>query len=83
MRYWYIESANFVLLQLIDKGYYDYDYEKVVKTPRIDWKDKVKNDEELHDMLAGFGFGGKKKPKKPETVEEIQEYIIKQEKYGS
>lgn len=69
------------MLQLIDKGYYDYDYEKVSKEPEIvDWADTVKSDEEVQDMVSLFGFGRKKKP---ETAEEIQEYLIKQESYGS
>lgn len=70
------------MLQLIDKGYYDYDYEKVSKEPEIvDWADTVKSDEEVQDMVSLFGFG--RKQKKPETAEEIQEYLIKQESYGS
>lgn len=70
------------MLQLIDKGYYDYDYERVTKPEdMVKWEDTVKTDDELHEMLSGFGFGIKK-PKKPETLEEIQEYIIKEESYG-
>ena len=70
-----------MLLQLIDKGYYDYDYEKVSKEPEIvDWADTVKSDEEVQDMVSLFGFG--RKQKKPETTEEIQEYLIKQESYN-
>lgn len=73
-----------MLLQLIDKGYYDYDYEKVKKPSEIvNWEETLKSDEEAQNIASAFGFGGKKKPKKPETVEEIQDYIIKQEKYGS
>lgn len=68
-------------MQLIDKGYYDYDYERVEKPEeKMDWADTVKSDEEVQDMVALFGFGRKKKP---ETDEEIQEYLIKQEGYGS
>ena len=67
---------------LLDKGYFDYDFEKVESpAPVANWEDTVKTEEQLHEMLSGFGFGAKK-PKKPETLEEIQEYIIKQESYG-
>lgn len=71
-----------MLLQLIDKGYYDYDYERVQKPDDIvKWEDTIKTDDELHEMLSGFGFGIK--PKKPQTTEELQTYILKQEHYGS
>ena len=66
---------------LLDKGYFDYDYEKVEKEEFVDWVDTIKSDEEVRDMLAGFGFSHLKK--KPETTEEIQNHIIKQESYGS
>ena len=66
---------------LIDKGYFDYDFEKFDVEKPVLWEDTVKTDEELHEMLSGFGFG--LGPKKPETMEEIQKHIIKQESYGS
>ena len=63
---------------LLDKGYFDYDFEKVVKAPEIvNWEDTLKSDEEVADMMSAFGFG-QKKAKNPETVEEIQEHILKQ-----
>lgn len=64
---------------LIDKGYYDYDYEKTEHAkPAIDWKDTVKSDEEVRNLMAGFGIGV------PQTTEEIQNHIIKEEqKNGS
>ena len=61
---------------LIDKGYYDHDYEKVEKP--IIWEQTVKSDEEVADMLATFGMGPKVH-KKPRSIEEIQEYIIREE----
>ena len=70
------------MLQLIDKGYYDYDYEKVVKVPEfVNWEDTLKSDEEVQDIISIFGFKTNK-TKKPETAEEIQEYLIKQESYN-
>ena len=64
------------MMMLLDKGYYDYDYERESKP--VLWDDTVKTDEELTEMLSGFGFGGRTN-KKPETVEEIQNYIIQEE----
>lgn len=70
---------------LLDKGYFDYDYERVDAVGQtVNWEDTVKSDEEVADMLAMFGMGPKVQAQmKPETTEEIQSYIIKQESYGS
>jgi hypothetical protein len=37
----------------------------------------VRSNDELQNILSGFGFG--LKTKKPETIEEIQNYIIQEE----
>ena len=66
---------------LLDKGYFDYDYQKVLRPEDVvKWEDTVKTEEQLHDILSGFGFGIKK-PKKPETLEEIQNYIRETEQW--
>ena len=62
---------------LIDKGYFDYDYVAPKDEERqILWEDTVKSDEEAADIAAMFGIGVKKE--KPQTEEEIQDYILKQ-----
>lgn len=67
---------------LMDKGYFDYDFESVEKPPlTVDWESTIKTEEEVNDILSVFGLG--KPRKKPETLEEIQDHIIKQESYGS
>lgn len=76
LRYWYIDSVNLVTLTLLDRSYYDYDFEKVEKQVR--WEDTVKTDEEVADMLAMFGMGPKAQ-QKPETLDDIQQYIIREE----
>ena len=73
LRYWYLDSANLVSMILVDKGYYDYDFEKA---PEKREPHKQKTPEELRSILVGFGFDHLKE-KKPETTEEIQDYIIK------
>ena len=60
-------------MMLVDKGYFDYDYEKVDAPPVY----VERTEDEMRDWLAGFGIGTAV-PKKPETTEEIQEHIIKQ-----
>ena len=56
MRYWYIDSANFVTLMLIDKGYYDYDFEEP-KHKKQSALTKAKSDAETAKMLSRFGVG--------------------------
>ena len=73
LRYWYLDSCNMVAMILIDKGYYDYDFEKA---PEKKAPHKQRTPEELMEILVGFGFGHLKE-KKPETTEEIQDYLIK------
>ena len=57
---------------LIDKGYFDYDYQKVEK--QVIWEDTIKSDEEVNDILSAFGLGRKEK-----TEEELQQFIISEE----
>lgn len=62
-------------MMLLDKGYFDYDFEKTENpVPRVNWEDTIKSDEEVADILSAFGLS----PKKPQTEEEIQGYILKQ-----
>ena len=68
---------------LLDKGYFDYDYDSREKEePAVDWVDTVKSQEELHEMLSWFGIGPSSTGK-PETLDDIQKHIIEQERYGS
>lgn len=57
-------------MMLLDKGYFDYDAQKVEKP--VVWEDTIKSDEEVADMLSMFGIG----QKKPQTEEELQNYIL-------
>ena len=62
---------------LLDKGYFDYDYVAPKEEERqILWEDTVKSDEEAAGIAAMFGIG----TSKPQTEEEIQQYIIEQSK---
>ena len=65
---------------LADKGYFDYDFERFGMIDQgKDWAETVRSDEEIDDIMSGFGFGKRVQgEKRPETVEEIQEHIIKQ-----
>lgn len=67
---------------LLDKGYFDYDYEKCDTHGVVMWEETVRSDEEIRDIMAGFGIGVKR-DRKHMTAEEIQDYIIKEESHGS
>ena len=59
---------------LVDKGYYDYDFERVkAKVKRVTYEESVKSDDEVRGWLAKFGIG---KPKE-ESLEELQELAMK------
>ena len=57
-------------MQLIDKGYYDYDYEIVAKL--VWFEDTVMSDEEVKSKLRNFGWGYPK----TDDIEGLQKYVI-------
>lgn len=63
---------------LIDKGYYDYDFEKVKKIALVSTTKKSK--EEINQILRNFGL-----PVEEESEDEkLQQFIIKEEqKHGN
>lgn len=74
LRYWYIDTRDAVTLQLLDKGYYDYDYEPSKDKPKA-----VKHEQSLERtqrMFDRFGFGKAKpltdEPPAPMSAEELQ-----------
>ena len=72
------------MMQLIDKGYFDYDFEIVAtQDDEITYESTVRSQEEIESIVKSFGIGVRKKDPKEMNLEELQEYIIKQERYGS
>ena len=62
-------------MMLVDKGYYDYDFErKKEKVRQALYEDTVKSESEVRGWLARFGIG---QPKE-ESLEELQEMAMKQ-----
>lgn len=61
---------------LIDKGYYDYDYEPLSADYKF-IKQSAKTDDELIKKLSGLGFGVKKKPM---SAEELQIVVMEDTK---
>lgn len=64
-------------MMLVDKGYYDYDFERVKEVAKpILVEDTVKSKEETRSLLARFGFGIAEHSK--ESLEELQEMAMKE-----
>ena len=61
---------------LVDKGYYDYDFErKKEKVRQALYEDTVKSESEVRGLLARFGIG---QAKSEESLEELQEMAMKE-----
>lgn len=64
-------------MMLVDKGYYDYDFErKKEKVKQMLYEDTVKSESEVRGLLARFGIGNAKRSE--ESLEELQEMAVKQ-----
>lgn len=62
---------------LIDKGYYDYDFERLkAVTKPITFEDTAKSDNEVRDLLSRFGIGNSKP--KEESMEELQQLAMEE-----
>lgn len=70
LRYWYLDSADFITLMLIDKGYYDYDYQEP-KRKRKRNISKATDPEKLARKLGQLGIATKPQPLTPEEVQRI------------
>lgn len=66
LRYWWLDTENMVTLSLFDKGYYDYDFEKVEDKPEVDRS--VLSQSQL-DAILGV------KPRRP-TPEQLQQAVL-------
>ncbi len=76
LRYWHLDNADYVTLMLMDKGFYDYDYEVPKEiNKRKTYEESVRSDEEIRDILGRFGWG-----KKPLTAEQLQLEVMEEEK---
>lgn len=68
---------------LVDKGYYDYDFErKKEKVRQALYEDTVKSESEVRGLLARFGIGAKvadsAEQSEGESLEELQEMAMKE-----
>ena len=64
-------------MMLVDKGYYDYDFErKKEKVRQALYEDTVKSESEVRGLLARFGIGNAKQSE--ESLEDLQEMAMKE-----
>lgn len=74
LRYWHIDSVEWITLMLIDKEYYDCDY--TYTEPKEEHVINIKTEEEQQKMFSKFGFG---KVRKIESdAEVLQESLIRE-----
>ena len=66
-------------MMLVDKGYYDYDFERKKDiTKRLLYEDTVKSEGETLNLLARFGIGKPKPSESEESLEELQQMAMKE-----
>lgn len=74
LRYWFLDTENYVTFMLLDKSYYDYDYEKPSERTEAALT-AAKSDDELETKLRGMGLNVRPK-KKILTPEELQAEVM-------
>jgi hypothetical protein len=70
-------------MMLVDKGYYDYDFERKKEVAKqVLYEDTVKSESEVRSWLARFGIGAKvadsAEQSDGESLEELQEMAMKE-----
>ena len=78
LRYWHLDSADLVLMVLMDKGYYDYDYEAEKASPASVAHEQ--SEERTQGMMDRFGFGKVKSIRKPPSPAELQAEVMAEER---
>ncbi len=78
LRYWFLDTENYVTFMLLDKSYYDYDYEKPSERTEAALT-AAKSDDEIAAQLRGMGLNVRPK-KKTLTPEELQAEVMAEEK---
>ena len=76
LRYWYLDSVEWLTMVGKDKCYYDYDYQ-YVEPPKEQKlvEETAKSDEEIAKRLARFGIG--RASQVPRGAEALQDAVIK------
>lgn len=77
LRYWFLDTENYTTFMLLDKEYYDYDYEKPSERAEAALT-AARSDDELEAKLRGMGLNVRPK-KKTLTPEELQAEVMREE----
>ena len=67
LRYWHLDSTDYITSVSIDKPYYDYDYEYV--KPRQEFHEQSKERDER--IMRKFGFGRAGQDSRRESIQNI------------
>lgn len=84
LRYWYLDSADYITLMLIDKSYYDYDFSEEAIEKRKANRRHNRTHEQQKAIWERMGFGNLRRPgeprpqPKPVTPEDAQQIIMKE-----
>lgn len=83
LRYWYLDSADYVTLMLMDKGFYDYDYsEPKPRKPKRPIDTTLMSDDEVAAILSTAVIPGTDTlvHKQPLSPSELQAEVMAEEK---
>lgn len=77
LRYWYLDGENYITLMLLDKSYYDYDYEATKgELPKYAGEKHEPSEERTDYLMRRFGFG--KYSVKKLSPEELQAELMRE-----
>lgn len=83
LRYWYLDSADFISLMLVDKGYYDYDFTEPKRRRRSTANVKLMSDDEVAAVLSTAIIPGTDTlvhSVKPTTPSALQAEVMEEER---
>lgn len=78
LRYWYLDSADFITMMLLDKGYYDYDFSEPKEKHNVPKHNRTH--EQTQDLFSRMGFGKVKQLGTSMNAAELQAEAIFNEK---
>jgi hypothetical protein len=79
LRYWLLDTANYTVMMLADKSYYDYDYEP--PKPKRKTVKRKRTKEQTQSLFTRMGFGKvkdihKSESKPTDSAEDLQRVVM-------